>query len=65
MGIITMKMNNLGYLIKEGIRGIFSYHILPYSVTAVMLVLAFKKVHPIVIICLSAVLGIVIGYLGA
>ena len=31
---------------------------------AVMLVLAFKKVHPIAIICISAVVGIVIGYLG-
>ena len=31
---------------------------------AVMLVLAFKKVHPIIIICLSAVLGIGLGYLG-
>ena len=29
---------------------------------AVMLVLAFKKVHPIIIICLSAVVGIVAGY---
>lgn len=28
-----------------------------------MLVLAFKKVHPIAIICLSAVLGIAVGYL--
>ena len=31
---------------------------------AVMLVLAFKKVHPILIICLSAVIGIGLGYLG-
>ena len=30
---------------------------------AVMLVLAFKKVHPIILICLSAVLGIAAGYL--
>jgi chromate transporter len=30
----------------------------------IMLVLAFKKVHPILIICLSAVLGIAVGYLG-
>ena len=30
---------------------------------AVMLVLAFKKVHPILLICLSAVLGIAEGYL--
>lgn len=28
-----------------------------------MLVLAFKKVHPILLICLSAVLGIAVGYL--
>ena len=28
----------------------------------VMGVLAFKKVHPIIIICLSAVIGIVAGY---
>ncbi len=27
-----------------------------------MLVLALKKVHPIIIICLSAVIGIIIGY---
>ena len=30
----------------------------------IMLVLAFKKVHPIIIICLSAVIGIAVGYLG-
>ena len=29
-----------------------------------MLVLAFKKVHPILIICISAALGIAVGYLG-
>ena len=28
------------------------------GITAVMAVLAFKKVHPIIIICISAVLGI-------
>lgn len=33
------------------------------AIFAVMLVLAFKKVHPIIIICISAVLGIAIGYL--
>ena len=31
---------------------------------AVMAVLSFKKVHPIVIIAISAVVGIVLGYLG-
>ena len=34
------------------------------GIFAVMLVLAFKKVHPILIICLSAAIGIVVGYLG-
>ena len=33
------------------------------GVFAVMLLLAFKKVHPILIICLSAVIGIAAGYL--
>ena len=33
------------------------------AVFAVMLVLAFKKVHPIVIICMSAAIGIAVGYL--
>lgn len=33
------------------------------AIFAVMLVLAFKKVHPILIICMSAVLGIGVGYL--
>ena len=33
------------------------------AIFAVMLVLAFRKVHPILIICLSAGLGILIGYL--
>ncbi len=34
------------------------------AVFAGMLVLAFKKIHPIMIICLSAVIGIAVGYLG-
>ena len=34
------------------------------GIFAVMVVLAFKKVHPILIICLSAVAGIAAGYLG-
>lgn len=34
------------------------------GIFAVMLVLALKKVHPILIIAMSAVAGIVIGYLG-
>ena len=33
------------------------------AIFAVMTVLAFKKVHPIIIICLSAVIGICAGYL--
>lgn len=34
------------------------------GVFALMLLLAFKKVHPIIIICLSAAIGITVGYLG-
>ena len=34
------------------------------AIFAVMLVLAFKKVHPIIIICLSAAIGIAVGYFG-
>ena len=33
------------------------------AIFGVMLLLAFKKVHPIIIVCLSAVIGIVVGYL--
>ena len=33
------------------------------AILGISLVLSFKKVHPILIICLSAVLGIVTGYL--
>ena len=33
------------------------------AIFAAMTVLAFKKVHPILIICISAALGIAIGYL--
>lgn len=32
-------------------------------IMAIMLVLSFKRVHPIIVICLSAVLGIAAGYL--
>ena len=34
------------------------------AICAVMLVLSFKKVHPIIIICISAAIGIAAGYLG-
>lgn len=34
------------------------------GIFAAMLVLALKKVHPILIICISAVLGVTVGYLG-
>lgn len=33
------------------------------AIFGVMLILAFKKVHPIVIICMSAAIGIAVGYL--
>ena len=31
MGIITMKMNNIGYLIKEGVRSIFSHGLMSFA----------------------------------
>ena len=34
------------------------------AISAVMAVLAFKKIHPIIIICICAVVGIILGYLG-
>ncbi len=34
------------------------------AVFAVMLVLAFKKIHPIILICISAAVGIIAGYAG-
>ncbi|MBO5892621.1 MAG: chromate transporter [Oscillospiraceae bacterium] len=34
------------------------------GISALALVLAFKKLHPIIIICICAVLGIAAGYLG-
>ena len=34
------------------------------AISAAMLVLALKKTHPILIICLSAAIGIAVGYLG-
>lgn len=34
------------------------------GIFALMLLLAFKKVHPILLICISAVLGIAFGYAG-
>ena len=34
------------------------------GISALALILAFKKVHPIWIICISAVIGIAAGYLG-
>lgn len=36
--------------------------ILLFVLFLAMLVLALKKVHPIIIICLSAIIGIIIGY---
>ena len=35
---------------------------LSLSITALSVVLAFKKVNPIIIICISAMLGIIFGY---
>ncbi len=51
MGISSSVFTGISFYIYAAIFG-------------VMLLLAFKKVHPILIICLSAALGIVVGFLG-
>jgi len=50
-GFTTQVFSYAGFYISAGIFGL-------------MLLLAFKKVHPILLICLSAVLGIAFGYMG-
>ena len=37
---------------------------LSLAIMGIMLLLAFKKIHPIIIICISAAVGIAAGYLG-
>ena len=49
-GITTAVVSDAGFYVSLG-------------VFAVMSVLAFKKVHPITIICISAVVGIAAGYI--
>ena len=68
VGLIANAM--LGVLMTVFFPGGFSLAVfrdlsfyLYAAIFAVMSVLAFKKVHPILIICISAVLGILIGYL--
>lgn len=50
-GLTTAVFSSVSFYVSAGIF-------------VMMLVLAFKKVHPIFIIALSAVLGIAAGYLG-
>lgn len=50
-GFTTAVFSYAGFYISAAIFGL-------------MLLLAFKKVHPILLICLSAGLGIACGYLG-
>ncbi|MBO5321973.1 MAG: chromate transporter [Clostridia bacterium] len=50
-----------GYTLSEILKTAQTY--ISLAIFAVCAVLAFKKVHPIIIICLSAVAGIAAGYL--
>ncbi len=68
VGLIANAM--LGVLVTVFFPSGFSFAVfkdlsfyLYAAIFAVMSVLAFKKVHPILIICISAALGILIGYL--
>ena len=51
MGVSLSVFTGLSFYVSAAIFG-------------AMLLLAFKKVHPILIVCISAVLGIAAGYLG-
>ena len=51
VGLTAAVLTNVGFYIYG-------------TIFAVMLVLALKKVHPILIICLSAAIGIAVGYMG-
>ncbi len=69
VGLIASTVLSIGktVLFSTGISlAVFSQisFFVSVSIFAIMTVLAFKKVHPILIICLSAVAGIVAGYLG-
>ena len=46
-----------------GVFSLASFYI-SAGIFGLMLLLAFKKVHPILLICLSAGLGIACGYMG-
>jgi chromate transporter len=67
IGLIAAAVVSIGktVLFASGIH-LAVFTTLPFwfsvGIVAVMAVLAFKKVHPIFIICLSAVLGIALGY---
>ena len=50
MGINSAVFSDINLYISLAIFGVMTY-------------LSFKKVHPILIICLSAIIGIVVGYL--
>ena len=69
VGLIAKAI--LGVLVKVFAPAGFAWSLFTTSafyislgIFAVTVVLAFKKVHPIILICLSAVAGIAFGYLG-
>jgi len=68
VGLIAAAMLSIGktVLFPNG----FSWEVftnapiyLSLAIFAIMTVLAFKKTHPIVIVCISAVIGITVGLL--
>ena len=68
VGLIAAAMISIGQTVLfpngfswETFSGTAIY--LSLAIFAVMSVLSFKKVHPIVIVCISAVIGIAIGFL--
>lgn len=60
LGVLITVFFPVGYTVEAFKQATFYIYA---AVFVVMLVLAFKKVHPIVIICMSAAIGIAVGYL--
>ena len=66
IGMIGAAVVSVGQTVflPEGLAAVTAYHLVcSLAIFALMAVLTHKKLHPIVIILLSALLGIVTGYL--
>jgi len=68
VGLIGASAVSIGKMIFAPNGDIFNIAVSPLlfaesAALLLLIILAFKKVHPIIIICISAALGIIFGYL--